>query len=81
MSIKTTLVALAAAFAVMVTFAVSQAGMYRANLAVPKTGASQTLPKTLDVKSQMIDARTSVPCYQTRERNELGVWERRTHCH
>jgi hypothetical protein len=81
---KTASIALAAAFAATVSISAAQAGMNNVNFTARAPNAiHNTIPNVPDVKvhPQMIDARLKVlHCYPTRERNELGVWVRRTHC-
>jgi len=80
---KTTLIALAAAFSATVSFSAAQAGANNVNFAARSPNTIHILPNVPDVKvkPQLIDARLKVlHCYPTRERNELGVWVRRTHC-
>ena len=77
MPAKRALIALAALVA-SASASAAQAGMGNINLGAPK--AIPTIPKLPDVRPHMIDARIKLHCYYTRERNELGVWERRTHC-
>ena len=81
MPAKSALIALAAA-AVMASVSTAEAGMGNINLVTPRIAFSPTIPTPPNVKTQLIDARLKpMHCYYTRERNELGVWERRTHCH
>jgi len=65
--------ALAAVFSVS---AAAQAGMNNINVS---PAAAARIP---DVKARpvTIDANIHLHCYPTRERNELGVWVRRTRC-
>ena len=81
MPAKSALIALAAA-AVMASVSAAHAGMGHIHLATPRVTFLPTIPTPPNVKAQLIDARIKpMHCYTTRERNELGVWERRTHCH
>ena len=81
MPAKSALIALAAA-AIMASVSAAEAGMGNINLVTPRIAFLPTIPTPPNVKAQLIDARLKpMHCYYTRERNELGVWERRTHCH
>ena len=83
---KSTQIALAAAFAATVSFSAAHAGANNVNFAARSPNTIHILPNVpnvpdVKVKPQLIDARIkALHCYYTRERNELGVWVRRTHC-
>ena len=81
MPAKSALIALAAV-AIVASVSAAEAGMGNINLATPRLAFLPTIPTPPHVRAQLIDARLKpMHCYTTRERNELGVWERRTHCH
>jgi len=77
MLMKAILIALGTAAAAMVSIPAAQAGMNTINLATPR----MPNPPGITMRPQMIDARIKLHCYFTRERNELGVWVTRRHCH
>ena len=83
---KFTQIALATAFAAMMSISATHAGANNVNFAARSPNTIHSLPNLpnvpdVKVKPQLIDARLKVlHCYYTRERNELGVWVRRTHC-
>jgi hypothetical protein len=77
MPVKATLIALAAAAAVMASISAAEAGMNTINIVTPR----MPYPPGVTVRPQMIDARIKLHCYYARERNELGVWVTRRHCH
>lgn len=81
MCLRTVSIALAAAFAAMISMSAAEAGMNNINVS-PRVGTTQTTPSMPDVKVRphMINAKIQLHCYHTRERNDLGVWVHRTHC-
>ncbi|MBR1123909.1 hypothetical protein JQ628_20445 [Bradyrhizobium lablabi] len=74
MSARTASLALAAV-AALVSVSAAQAGMNNLNLNTP------SLPRPIDVRPRMIDAKIQLHCTFRRERNESGAWVERRYCH
>ena len=72
---KTALLVLAALAASVST---AEAGVGNLNLAARVNPA---IPKPPNLGPHLINTRIKLHCHYVRERNELGVWERRTYCH
>ena len=77
MPAKTALLVLAALAA---SVSAAEAGMGNLNFAAAAR-VNPTIPKPPNLTPHVINARIKLHCHTVRERNELGVWERRTHCH
>ena len=74
---KTALLMLAALAA---SVSAAEAGMGNLNIAAAAR-VNPTIPVNRNLSPRTIDARIKLHCHYVRERNDLGVWERRTHCH
>jgi len=77
MRFRTAQITLAAALAAAFSVSAAKAGMNNINV---NPGLAN--PRVPDIRPRplMIDANIRLNCYTLRERNELGVWVRRTHC-
>jgi hypothetical protein len=77
MRLRTASMALATALVATVSTSTAQAGMNNINV-----NPGLASPRVPDVRPRplTIDANIRLNCYTIRERNELGVWVRRTHC-
>jgi len=83
-TIRLSMITLAAATAALASASMAEAGIVQSNFGGSKMGTTQSTPRLPDVKArpQMIDAKVKVMhCNHTRERNDMGVYVRRTHCY
>ena len=77
MPAKTALLVLAALAA---SVSATEAGVGNLNIAAAAR-VNPTIPLNPNLSPRTIDTRIKLHCHYVRERNDLGVWERRTYCH
>jgi hypothetical protein len=70
-------ITLAAVLAAVISVSAAEAGMNNLNLG---PGLAPRAIPDVTARRLMLDANIRLHCYPTRERNELGVWVRRTRC-